>query len=105
MVYVVYKKGLQMRLSDNNKKMIIRIAKRHGAKTLSLFGSTARGEEHYSSDIDLLVELEQGRSLIDLVRLERELEEVFAVKFDIVTPNSLHPRIREKVNKEKVTML
>lgn len=94
-----------MSLSDNNKKMIIRIAKRHGAKSLSLFGSTARGEEQQSSDIDLLVELEKGRSLIDLVRLERELKEALAIEFDVVTPNSLHPRIRERVDKEKVPML
>jgi uncharacterized protein len=94
-----------MSLSNISKKMIIRIAKRHGAKSLSLFGSTARGEEQKSSDIDLLVEFEKGRSLIDLVRLERELEEELATRFDVVTPNSLHPRIRERVNKEKVPML
>lgn len=94
-----------MSLSKNNKKTIIRIAKRHGAKSLSLFGSTARGEEQQSSDIDLLVEFEKGRSLIDLVRLERELEEALSVEFDVVTPNSLHPRIRERVDKEKVPVL
>jgi uncharacterized protein len=91
-----------MSLSDNNKKLIIRIAKNHGTKSISLFGSTARGDEQQSSDIDLLVEFEKGRSLIDLVRLERELKEALAIEFDVVTPNSLHPRIRERVNKEKV---
>jgi uncharacterized protein len=94
-----------MSLSDNNKKLIIRIAKNHGAKSISLFGSTARGDEQQSSDIDLLVEFKKGRSLIDLVRLERELEEAFSTRFDVVTPNSLHPRIREQVNKEKVPVL
>ena len=94
-----------MSLSDKNKNMIIRIAKRNGAKSLSLFGSTARGDEQHSSDIDLLVELEKGRSLIDLVRLERELKEALAIEFDVVTPNSLHQRIRERVDKEKVPML
>jgi len=94
-----------MSLSDNKKKLIISIAKRHGAKSLSLFGSTARGDEHQLSDIDLLVEFEKGRSLIDLVRLERELEEALSTRFDVVTPNSLHPRIRERVDKEKVPVL
>jgi len=92
-------------LSDSNKELIIRIAKRHGAKSISLFGSTARGDEHLSSDVDLLVDLEKGRSLLDLVRLERELKEALAIDFDVVTPNSLHPRIRERVDKEKVPML
>jgi uncharacterized protein len=94
----------EMRFSDIDKELITRIAKEHGVTSMSLFGSTARGEDHQSSDIDLLVDFEPGRSLIDLVRLERELSEAFNLDFDVLTPNSLHPRIRERVNREKVSI-
>lgn len=91
-----------MQFSGIDKELIIKIAKKNGVTSMSLFGSTARGEDHQSSDIDLLVDFEPGRSLIDLVRLERELSEAFNLDFDVLTPNSLHPRIRERVNREKV---
>ena len=93
-----------MQLSKTDKDLMIKIAKRHGVTSLSFFGSTARGEEKQSSDIDVLVDFEAGRSLIDLVRLERELREQFKKDFDVLTPNSLHPRIREHVDKEKVSV-
>lgn len=93
-----------MQFSGIDKELIIKIAKKNGVTSMSLFGSTARGEDHQSSDIDLLVDFEPGRSLIDLVRLERELSEAFNLDFDVLTPNSLHPRIRERVNREKVSI-
>jgi len=91
-----------MQLSKTDRDLMIKIAKQHGATSLSIFGSAARGQEKQSSDIDVLVDFEPGRSLIDLVRLERELSEQFKKDFDVLTPNSLHPRIRERVDKEKV---
>ena len=93
-----------MRFSDIDKELIIKIAKENGVTSMSLFGSIARGDENQSSDIDLLIDLEPGRSLIDLVRIERELKEAFNLDFDVLTPNSLHPRIRERVNREKVSI-
>jgi len=93
-----------MRFSNTDKDLIIKIARQHGVTSLSFFGSVVRGEEHQSSDIDLLVDFEPGRSLIDLVRLERELKEEFDIDFDILTPSSLHPKIRERVEKEKVSV-
>ena len=94
-----------MRLSADDTKIIIQIAQNHGAKSVSLFGSFARGDAQPSSDIDILVEFESGRSLFDLIRLERELKETFGLEVDVVTPNSLHPRIRARVMEEKVPVL
>jgi uncharacterized protein len=91
-----------LQFSDIDKELIIKIAKENGVTSMSLYGSTARGDNHQSSDIDLLVDFEPGRSLIDLVRLERELKEALNVDFHVLTPNSLHPRIRERINREKV---
>jgi uncharacterized protein len=76
---------------------IISIARKHGVRQISLFGSFVRGDEHHTSDLDILVEFEPGRSLFDLVRLERQLKEELKMDVDVVTPNSLHPLIRERV--------
>lgn len=94
-----------MQLSEGDTKKIIKIAKKYGAIKVSLFGSYARGDAQESSDIDVLVELESGRSLFDLIRLERELKETLGLEVDVFTPNSLHPRIRNRIMKERVPVL
>lgn len=94
-----------MHLSADDTKIIIQVAQKHGAKSVSLFGSFARGDAQPSSDIDILVEFESGRSLFDLIRLERELSETLGREVDVVTPNSLYPRIRARVMEEKVPVL
>jgi predicted nucleotidyltransferase len=94
---------MQFSSSDNQK--LIDIAQKHGVIKIFLFGSFARGEAHQSSDLDVLVEFETGRSLFDLVRLERQLKKELGLDVDVVTPNSLHPLIRERVMAEKVLVL
>ncbi|HSW35404.1 MAG TPA: nucleotidyltransferase family protein [Candidatus Limnocylindrales bacterium] len=94
-----------MQLSADDITNISRIAQKHGAVKVSLFGSFARGDAQPSSDVDILVEFESGRTLLDLIRLERELEELLNTGVDVLTPNSLHPRIRERVMKETVPVL
>jgi predicted nucleotidyltransferase len=79
--------------------------KRFGVVRASLFGSAARNELTYSSDLDFLVEFEPGRSLLDLVGLQLELAEVLGQETDVVTYRSLHPRIRDRVLSEQVPVL
>lgn len=79
------------------KKSIISIAKRHGAFDVRVFGSVARGESLDNSDIDFLVKLESGRSLLDLAKAKRELQHVLGRKVDIVTEAGLRPRIKNEV--------
>ncbi len=76
---------------------ILRIAARHGARNLRVFGSTARGEGRAGSDVDLLVEMENGRSLLDLVGLAQDLEDMLGRSVDVVTDASLHWLIRDRV--------
>lgn len=76
---------------------ILRIAARHGARNIRLFGSAARGEDRPDSDVDLLVEMESGRSLLDLVALSQELEELLHRKVDVLTDSSVHPAIRPHI--------
>jgi predicted nucleotidyltransferase len=81
---------------------ILRIASEHGAREVRVFGSVARGEADQESDIDFLVELEPGRSLLDLGGLQMELESLLGRRVDVVTARGLKARIRERVLREAV---
>ena len=79
--------------------------KRFGVKRASLFGSLARGEDREDSDIDILVEFEAGKSLLDLAGLKIELEELLGRRVDLLTFNSLHPLLKDKILKEQKPIL
>jgi predicted nucleotidyltransferase len=76
---------------------IIQIAARHGARNLRLFGSVARGDDRAGSDVDLLVNMEPDRSLLDIVGLGQDLEELLERRVDVLTDASLHPALRERI--------
>ena len=76
--------------------------KQRGVKTLAVFGSVARGEASAESDLDVLVELEHPVGLFDFIRLKNELENLMGCRVDLVTPDALHPRLRERILKEAV---
>jgi len=61
---------------DKNREKILRIAASYGARDLRVFGSVSRGEAHPKSDIDILITLETGRSLLDIVALKQDLEDL-----------------------------
>jgi hypothetical protein len=86
------------------KEQIIKIAAMHGARNIRVFGSVARGEADEKSDIDFLVEMEPGRSLLDLGGLLMDLQEVLGRDVDVVTERGLNPRIRDRVLKEAVAL-
>lgn len=80
------------------------IATRYKAKEIGLFGSFARGEQNANSDIDLLVEFEEGADLFDLVGLANYLEEVLQQKVDVVPKRALRAELREAVLREVVAV-
>jgi uncharacterized protein len=82
------------------REEILRIAARYGARNVRVFGSIARGEADEQSDIDFLVELEPGRSLLDLGGLQYELESLLGCPVDVVTERGLKARIRDRVLRE-----
>lgn len=87
-------------LIKEKRAEILRIASRYGARDVRVFGSVARGESERESDVDFLVELEDGRSLLDLGGLQMELEELLGCKVDVVTESSLYWLLRRRILKE-----
>ena len=69
-----------------------------------MFGSFARGDNRDGSDLDLLVELETGRSLLDLIAIKQDLEDLLGVRVDVVTERSISPYFRDTVLKEAVAL-
>lgn len=88
----------------DHRDEILRLARAHGARKLRLFGSAARGDDRPDSDVDLLVEMEPGRSLVDHVALKQDLEVLLGRDVDVVTEQSLHPRLRDRVLREAVSL-
>lgn len=84
----------------SKKKDILEVARTHGLANIRVFGSIARGEGSLHSDIDLLVDLEKGRSLLDLGGAAIKLQELLGRKVDIVTERGLHWYLRDKILKE-----
>jgi predicted nucleotidyltransferase len=89
-------------LLQQNREQILKVAERYGAYNVRVFGSVARGEADDASDIDFLVNLEAGRSLMDLGGLLYDLQNLLGVPVDVVTEKGLRTRIRERVIQEAV---
>ncbi|MCH7721619.1 MAG: nucleotidyltransferase family protein, partial [Planctomycetes bacterium] len=82
-----------MSLVTKNRDRIVSIARRHGASKVRVFGSTLRRDARVDSDIDLLVDLEPGRSLLDHVGLRRDLEELLGRRVDVVVEGGISPHL------------
>lgn len=89
---------------QKKREEILRIAERHGAQRVRIFGSVARGEAESAKDLDLLVDMEAGRSLLDHVALWQDLEELLECNVDVVTEKSLHWYIRDRVLQEAIPL-
>ena len=92
------------KLITDNQIAITNLAKQHGIKTICLFGSMAKDDVSDNSDVDFLVELEQGRDLFDLGELLMDLQALLQRKVDLVTKTSLHPRLYAQVLNEALPL-
>lgn len=83
---------------------IVRIALSHGARRVRLFGSAASGQMSGASDVDVLVDMAPGASLLDLVAIKQDLEDLLGRPVDVVTERSISPYIRDEVLKKAVNL-
>ena len=91
-------------LLKGQREEILKLAARHGAKNIRIFGSVVRGEADEQSDVDFLVEMEPGRSLLDMGGLLMDLQGLLGRKVDVVSERGLRARIRERVLREAVSL-
>jgi hypothetical protein len=87
------------------KEKITPLLRSYGVKRAAFFGSFVRGEERKDSDIDILVEFEGEKSLLDLAGLKIELEELLERKVDVLTYDSIHPLLKDKILEEQRVIL
>lgn len=79
---------------------ILALALARGASHVRVFGSAARGQDHEGSDVDLLVDLPAGTSLLQVVGLQLDIEDALALKVDLCTERELHPELKQRILSE-----
>lgn len=87
------------------KNQILPVLKRHRVSKSSLFGSFVRGDATHDSDIDILVKLPSGSSLLDLIGLKMELVKKTGREVDVLTFNSISPLLESEIKKNQVSIL
>ena len=93
-----------MRDIQDRRDEILRLAAGHGARNVRVFGSVVRGEADATSDVDLLIELDPDRSLLDRIALMHDLEDLLGCKVDVVNANALHWTVRDRILAEGVPL-
>ncbi len=88
----------------NKRDEILGIARRYGAKRVKLFGSILRDEIKEKNDVDFLVEMKKGRTLLDIISIKQDLEDLLGCSVDIVTDSALSPYIRDEVLGQAVNL-
>jgi len=83
---------------------VLRLAAKHGARNVRIFGSVARGEADATSDLDFLIELEPGRNLLDMGGLLMDLQSLLRRPVDVISEKGLRPSIRARVLREAVPL-
>ncbi|MEO0488242.1 MAG: nucleotidyltransferase family protein [Cyanobacteria bacterium J06659_2] len=86
------------------KPDILMLATKYGASNIRVFGSVVRGEANEESDIDFLVDLEPGRSLLEHIGLMQDLEDLLERSVDVVEADTLHELIRDRVLKDAIAL-
>jgi predicted nucleotidyltransferase len=91
-------------LLESRRNEILDLAATYGAKNIRVFGSVARGEGGPGSDVDLLVDMEKGRNLLDLVGFWQDLEELLGCRVDVITDGGISPYLRERIYAEALPL-
>lgn len=87
-------------LLELRRNEILALAAQYGARNIRVFGSVARGESGPASDVDFLVDMEEGRNLLDLVGFWQDLQELLGCRVDVITDGGISPYLREQIYAE-----
>lgn len=91
-------------LLEANRETILNLAAQHGARNVRLFGSAARGDAAPESDIDLLVDMEEGRSFLDLVAFWQDVEALLGCHVDVITDGGVSRYLRDRIYAEAIPL-
>ncbi|MBZ5586912.1 MAG: nucleotidyltransferase family protein [Acidobacteriia bacterium] len=91
-------------LRSSYRDQVLSLAEKRGARNVRVFGSVARGEQRPDSDLDLLVDFDPGRSLLDLTGLWIDLENALGCKVDVVSSRGFRPRLASEVLREAISL-
>ena len=91
-------------LLELRRNEILALAAQYGAKNIRVFGSVARGEGGPASDVDFLVDMEEGRNLLDLVGFWQDLQELLGCRVDVITDGGISPYLRERIYAEAIPL-
>jgi hypothetical protein len=83
---------------------ILSLAAHYGARNVRVFGSVARGDDRADSDIDLLVDVEPGRSLLDVIGFEQDLSELLGRRVEVLTDGGLSPYLQQQILAEAASL-
>ena len=86
------------------RREILDLAARHGARNVRVFGSTARGVDQPDSDIDFLIDVEPGRTLLDVIAFEQDLHDLLGRKIEVLTDGGLSPYLQQRILAEAATL-
>lgn len=96
--------GQMYKQLQQEKEVIVAIAKRHNAANIRIFGSVARGEEHEESDVDFLVDFLPGSTLFDQIDLIMELRQKLGLRIDVVSARALNKHLRQRILDEALPL-
>lgn len=86
------------------RREILDVATRHGARNVRVFGSVVRGDDRDDSDVDFLVDVEPGRTLLDVIALEQDLEQLLGRRVDVLTDGGLSPYLQQRILAEAASL-
>lgn len=86
------------------KKLILEALAKYNPNKVGVFGSYARGENNATSDLDILVEFENTPDLLEIIGIEQTLTQKLGIKVDLITKRSLHPSLKEYVEKDLISL-
>lgn len=89
---------------QSKRTEILELAAKHGASNVRLFGSVIRGDDREDSDIDFLVDMQETRSLFDLIGLQQDIERMLGKKVDVLTPNGINRYLKDRILGESVPL-